>query len=244
MSARSAGWFSLDLEHRRDEAEWLDSADLNPADLERVLRDLANFNQMFLGHYPLLRWLDHVVRAARNGAPLTLVDVGCGYGDLLRAIRRWSRRRKLDLNLLGVDLNPETIRIARAATDPADRIDFQAVNIFELASTTPIDLIVSSLVTHHFSDREITEFLRLMERTARRGWAICDLQRNRFLYHFIGFASRLARFHPMITHDGQISVARSLTRVEWEQRLAEAGISPADAPIRWFLFRFLIGRVR
>jgi 2-polyprenyl-3-methyl-5-hydroxy-6-metoxy-1,4-benzoquinol methylase len=252
MNARYTGWFSSthagrpppDLRHRRDEAEWLDGADLSPADLERVLRDLATFNQMFLGHYPLLRWLGQAVRAARNDTPLTLVDVGCGYGDLLRAIRRWSRRRNLDLNLLGVDLNPETIRIAQAATDPADRIDFQAVNIFELVSATPIDLMVSSLVTHHLSDHEITEFLRLMERTAQRGWAICDLQRSRFLYHFIGLASRLGRFHPMITHDGQLSVARSLTRVEWEQRIAEAGISPADASIRWFLFRFLIGRLR
>jgi 2-polyprenyl-3-methyl-5-hydroxy-6-metoxy-1,4-benzoquinol methylase len=237
-------WPSLDLTHRRDEAEWLDGADLSPVDLERVLRDLASFNRMFLGYYPLLRWLGHAVRAAGNGAQLTLVDVGCGYGDLLRAIRRWSQRRKLDLNLLGVDLNAETIRIARAATDPADRIDFQAVNIFELASTTPIDLMISSLVTHHLSDQEITGFLRLMERTARRGWAICDLQRSRFLYHFIGLASRLGRFHPMITHDGQISVARSLTRVEWEQRIAEAGISSTDASLRWFFFRFLIGRLR
>jgi SAM-dependent methyltransferase len=235
---------SLDFAHRRDEAEWLDGADLTPAELERVLRDLATFNGFFLGHYPLLRWLGRAVRAARNGGQLTLVDVGCGYGDLLRAVRRWSQRRKLDLRLFGVDLNPETIRIARAATDPADRIDFQAVNIFELASTMPIDLIISSLVTHHLSDHEITEFLRLMERTARRGWAICDLQRNRFLYHFIGLASRLGRFHPMITHDGQLSVARSLTRAEWRQRIAEAGISSTDASLRWFFFRFLIGRLR
>ncbi len=244
MNARYAGLFSLDLEHRRDEAEWLDSADLNPADLERVLHDLATFNQIFLGHYPLLHWLGQAVRTSRNGAPLTVVDVGCGYGDLLRAMRRWARRRKVDLNLVGVDLNPETIRIAQAATNPADRIDFHAVNVFDLAATTPIDFIVSSLVTHHLSDQEITEFIRLMERTARRGWAICDLQRNRFLYHFIGLASRLARFHPMITHDGQISVARSLTRGEWKQRIAEAGISSTDASIRWFFFRFLIGRLR
>jgi 2-polyprenyl-3-methyl-5-hydroxy-6-metoxy-1,4-benzoquinol methylase len=250
MNGRYAGWFSsarwssLDLTHRRDETEWLDGAELNAADLERVLRDLATFNQMFLGHYPVLRWLDQAVRAAGNGGPLTLVDVGCGYGDLLRAIRRWSRRRNLDFNLLGIDLNPETIRIARAATDVADRIDYQSVNVFELASTTPIDLMVSSLVTHHLSDHEITEFLRLMEKTARRGWAVCDLQRSRFLYHFIGLSSRLARFHPMITHDGQLSVARSLTRAEWQQRIAGAGISSADASIRWFFFRFLIGRLR
>jgi 2-polyprenyl-3-methyl-5-hydroxy-6-metoxy-1,4-benzoquinol methylase len=250
MNGRYAGWFSsarwssLDLTYRRDETEWLDGAELNPADLERVLRDLATFNQMFLGHYPVLRWLDQAVRAAGNGGPLTLVDVGCGYGDLLRAIRRWSRRRNLDFNLLGIDLNPETIRIARAATDVADRIDYQSVNVFELASTTPIDLMVSSLVTHHLSDHEITEFLRLMEKTARRGWAVCDLQRSRFLYHFIGLSSRLARFHPMINHDGQLSVARSLTRAEWQQRIAGAGISSADASIRWFFFRFLIGRLR
>ena len=79
----------LDLAHRSDEAEWLDGADLSPADLANVLRDLAAFNGMFLGRYPLLRWLGRAVLTSRSSAPLTLVDVGCGYGDLLRAIRRW-----------------------------------------------------------------------------------------------------------------------------------------------------------
>jgi SAM-dependent methyltransferase len=252
MNSRFASWLSsacargpsFDLTQRSDEAEWLDGAELDPGDLAHVLRDLAAFNGIFLGHYPLLRWLGHVARASRSGDVLTLVDVGCGYGDLLRTIRRWSRRRNLDIHLLGVDLNPETIRIARAATDAADRIDYQVLNIFELAPATPVDLMISSLVTHHLSDGEIVEFLRLMDRTARRGWAVCDLQRSRFLYHFIGMASRLGRLHPMITHDGQISVARSLTRIEWKQRIAEAGISAADTSIRWFLFRFLIGRMR
>jgi SAM-dependent methyltransferase len=235
---------SINLKRRSDETEWLDRTDLNPVDLENVLCDLASFNRTFLGHYPLLRWVARAVGGTDETRRLTLVDVGCGYGDLLRAVRRWSRRRGIDLNLLGVDHNPETIRIARAATDPADCIDFHAINMFELTSTTPVDLIVSSLVTHHLSDREITEFMRLMERAARRGWAICDLQRSRLLYHFVGLSSRLARFHPMVTRDGQISVARSLTRAEWEARIAEAGISPADVSIRWFLFRFLVGRLR
>ncbi len=235
---------AIDLTHRSDETEWLDRTDINPVDLENVLRDLASFNRVFLGHYPLVRWVAQAVRKVPKGTPLTLVDVGCGYGDLLRAIRRWSRRQGLDLNLLGIDLNPETIRIARAATDPADGIEFRPMNVFDLASTMPVDLMISSLVTHHLSDREITEFVRLMHRVARRGWAICDLQRSRFLYHFVGLSSRLARVHPMVTHDGQISVTRSLTRTEWEERIAEAGIPPADASIRWFLFRFLVGRLR
>jgi SAM-dependent methyltransferase len=153
MNAHYVNWFALaqvmrplvDLSRRSNEPEWLDGADIDPVELEKVLRDLATFNGAFFGHYPLLRWLGRAVRTTPKEKPLTLVDVGCGYGDLLRAIRRWSRRRGLDLNLVGVDLNPDTIRIARAATNAADRIEFHTANILDLASTTSIDLIVSSL---------------------------------------------------------------------------------------------------
>jgi SAM-dependent methyltransferase len=234
----------LDFTHRSDEAEWLDGDGIDPGELEKVLQDLASFNGAFLGHYPVIAWLREAVRKIPKDTPLTIVDVGCGYGDLLRAIRRWSRRLGLDLDLLGIDLNPETIRIARTATDPADRIEFRVMNAFELPPATPIDFIVSSLVAHHLSDGDIAEFLRLMEKIARRGWFVYDLQRHWFLYHSIGLIGRLARLHPMVIHDGQISVARSLTRTEWDERIAAAGILPGDAKIRWFFFRFSIGRLR
>jgi len=234
----------LDLTHRHHEAEWLDGANINPRELEEVLRGLAKFNGAFLGHYPILRWLRRAIKSTPRGTSLTIFDVGCGYGDLLRAIRRLSRRLGAELNLVGIDSNPETIRIARAATNPADQIEFMAMNIFELPRTASFDFIISSLVTHHLTDSEITEFLRLMEIAARRGWLVYDLQRHRFLYHFIGHIGRLARLHPMVVRDGQISVARSLTRAEWEERITAAGISPVDAKIRWFFFRFLIERRR
>jgi SAM-dependent methyltransferase len=235
---------SIDLRQRSNQVEWLDGADINAAELTKVLHDLAAFNNFFFGHLPILQWLGRAVRTASRGEPLILVDIGCGYGDLLRAIRRWADRRSFNLTLIGIDLNQETISIARRVTDPADRIDFRTMNALDLASAGPVDFIVSSLVTHHLSDQQISEFMRLMESVARRGWAICDLQRNRFLYHFIGLSARIARFHPMIRHDGQISVARSLTRPEWQDRIADARLSPRDVKIHWFLFRYLVERLR
>ncbi len=234
----------LDLTQRSSDTEWLDRQEIDPIELEKALRDLARFNGAFLGHYPIRRWLQRAIKRVPQGTPLTIVDVGCGYGDLLRDIRRWSRRRSLELDLIGIDLNPATIRIARAATDTADRIDFQTMSVFDLRPTTTIDYILSSLVTHHLSDDEITEFLRLMERAARRGWLVYDLQRHWFLYHFIGLSGRLARLHPMVVSDGQISVTRSLTNAEWNERIAAAGLQPKDVKIGWFLYRFLIGRLR
>jgi hypothetical protein len=103
--------------------------------------------------------------------------------------------------------------------------------------------VVSSLLTHHMSDEMITAFLRFMEQTARRGWLIYDLQRHVVPYSFIGLMGKLTRLHPMVIHDGRISVTRSLTRAEWNERLAAAGIARDAVKLRWFLFRFVIERL-
>jgi SAM-dependent methyltransferase len=233
----------LDLSRRGTQSEWLDDAELHPADLALVLRDLARFNGAMLGHKPVIGWLRHVAKDVA-GRPLTLVDVGCGYGDLLRAIRRWSRKRGLDIKLIGLDLSRETIRIATAATDNADEIEYRVADIFDFRPSAPIDLVVSSLLTHHMSDDMIVRFLRWMENTARKGWLIYDLQRHAVPYFFIGLMGKLTKLHPMVIHDGRISVARSLTRAEWNERLDAAGIARDAVQLRWFMFRFVIGRLR
>ena len=213
-----------------------------PQNLGRYLHDLARFNTAFFGHSPILRWLGRILGRKTTGSAPTILDVGCGYGDLLRAIRRWANKRNLKPTLLGVDLNPETIRIAREATDRADQIDFAVMDVFDLPPGRTFDIIVSSLVAHHLSDEKLRDFLVLLERASTQGWLIYDLQRHRLLYEVIGAASRLARLHPMVTKDGQISVMRSLTRKEWIDRIAAAGIELSDVKIRWFLFRFVIER--
>jgi SAM-dependent methyltransferase len=229
---------------RSDTQEWLDRTDLDPRELAAVLRDLTRFNAALLGHYPILRWLARAVRGRASARPLAILDAGCGYGDLLRAIRRWADRRGLPVSLVGIDLNPETIRLARAAAEPNEQIDFVVGDALRFAPPGPVDLIVNSLLAHHLPDSGIDALLRWMEATARRGWLIADLQRNPVPYHLIAAAGALLRVHPVVVADGQISVTRSLTRSEWVRRLAAAGI-PSDATtVRWFLYRWLIGRLR
>jgi SAM-dependent methyltransferase len=235
---------SCDLSRRSTESEWLDDAGVGAAELQLVLRDLARFNGAMLGHWPVVAWLRRTIRNAPRDRPLTLVDVGCGYGDLLRAIRRWSRKRDLPIRLVGLDLSRETVDIARAATDAADQIEYRVADIFDYRATEPVDYVVSSLLTHHFSDTMIVRFLQWMEATARKGWLIYDLQRHVAPYFFIGLIGKLTSLHRIVIHDGRISVARSLTRAEWQCRIASAGIAEDAVDLRWFLYRFVIGRVR
>lgn len=235
---------SRDLSRRSTESEWLDDAGVGSAELQLVLRDLARLNGAMLGHWPVVAWLRRATRDAPRDLPLTVVDVGCGYGDLLRAIRRWSCKRGLAIRLIGLDLSRETIDIARTATDAADQIEYRVADIFDYDAAEPVDYVVSSLLTHHFSDAMIVSFLRWMEATARKGWLIYDLQRHVVPYFFIGLMGKVTSLHRIVIHDGRISVARSLTRAEWRYRIASAGIADDAVDLRWFLYRFVTGRVR
>src|SRR5260370_25048309 len=213
---------SRDLSRRSAETEWLDGTDASPEELAPVLRDLARFNGAMLGHWPVIDGLRRATKDAPKETALTLVDVGCGYGDLLRAIRRWARRRGLTIRLIGLDLSCETIRIAQTITGGADEIDYCVMDVFDFAPPVPIDFVVSSLVTHHMSDDLIVKFLRWMEETARKGWLIYDLQRHPVPYYFITLLRKLTPLHRTVIHDGRISGALALRRTDWLARIAKA----------------------
>ena len=228
---------------RSTQSEVLDGA-VDTAELAKILHDLARLNGAMMGHWPLLRWLDRAIEDIPVEQPLTFVDIGCGYGDLLRAVRRLARKHRRTMKLIGIDLNPQVIDVAQSATAVADDIEYQAVDIFEFEPSAPIDFVATSLVTHHLPDESILRFLRWMEASAGRGWIICDLQRSWVPFYFIPVVGKLLGTHPVVIHDGRVSVARSLTRSEWEMLITRANISSRAAQLRWFMFRFAIGRLK
>ena len=233
----------FDRSQRSAQTEILDGP-VSTADLADILCDLARFNGVMQGHRPVLRWLERAVKGLPADRPLTLLDIGCGYGDLLRAIRAWAQKRGRQLRLIGIDLSGQVIEVARSVTPTTDDIEYHAADIFAFTPSAPIDFVVTSLVTHHLPDEMIERFLRWMETTATRGWVIYDLQRSILPFYFIALAGVVLRLHPVVIYDGRISVARSLTRREWEARLAAAGIPREAVGLRWFMFRFAIGRLR
>jgi SAM-dependent methyltransferase len=240
--ARRARTISPRLANRSHETEWLDRPDISRDELASVLRDLDRFNGFMLGQWPIVRWVSRALRRVELGEPVTILDVGCGSGGLLRAIRHAARRSGRDVTLIGVDLSADTVAIAKSQTAAEDEIRYVAADVFRYRPDAPVDLIVSGLVTHHLSDTGIVDLLRWMDNTARRGWLISDLQRSVVPYTFIGLAGKVTNLNPVVIHDGRISVARSLTHAEWRARIHEAGL--AGVHVRWMLYRWLISHTK
>ena len=225
------------------QTEWMDDSDVDPADLARCLQDLATVNTVTLARPPTLGFLRLVARRLPAGAELSVLDVGFGQGDMLRRIARWGARRGLRLRLDGVDLSPASAPSARAATPSDLPITYRTGDVFDEAPGS-VDVVISSLVTHHLSDDEVVRFLRWMEQTARHGWFVNDLHRHTLAYHGFTALSRVAGWHPFVQHDGPISVARSFRRQDWARLLREAGLDRV-ARVRWRLpFRLCVSRVR
>ena len=226
----------------RAQAEELMDGDLDGATYAAVVGDLARVNTLTLAARPTLGFLARAVAGQRT---LRLLDVGFGDGDMLRRIARWAERRGIAADLVGVDLNPRSEAAARAHTPPPSLpIRYVTGDYADMGSGW--DAIVSSLVAHHMSHDQLVAFLRFMEANAR-SWFVNDLHRHGFAHGGFPLLARLARWHPIVRHDGRLSIARSYRPAEWPPILAEAGIAQARVfrafPFRLCVERLCVGRV-
>ncbi len=230
---------------RSAEAELMDGDDV-PADVfAACVVDLARVNTLTLARPPTLAFLDRALRGRDPSVPVTILDVGFGAGDMLRAIHRWAGRRGRAVRLVGIDLNPRSAPIAGTLTPPTWAIDYRTGDLFDMAETEPIDIVLSSLVTHHMPDAEIVRFLRWMTRQARIGWFVNDLHRHWLPFHGFRAIVTLTPWHPFVRHDGPVSIARSFRRDDWRRLIGRAGLTDEDIAIRWrFPFRYCLGWTR
>ncbi len=227
------------LEARAIAEERMDAEDLDEATYKAVVHDLAKVNTLTMARRPTLDFLN---RAVGDAAEFALLDVGYGDGDMLRAIARWAARRGKRARLVGIDLNPRSKAAAVEATPPGPQIDWRVGDYADLAGEG-WDVIVSSLVAHHMTHDQLIAFLRFMDGEARRGWFVNDLHRHGLAHLGFPLLATILRWHPIVKHDGTLSVARSYRPGEWPAILAEAGVTGAWIK-RVFPFRLCVERRR
>ena len=223
--------------------EEMDAIELAPVRYAKVLRDLSRINALTLAARPTLGFLERIRARGAGDRPWRILDIGFGAGDMLARIARWGERRGVALDLVGVDLNPKSAPVAEARLGGRARL---VTGDYRDLAGEPWDIILSSLVTHHMTATQRSEFLRFMEAEAARGWLVNDLHRQRLPFAGYPLLAALAWVDPIVRRDGQLSVGRSFRRSEWRAMLDAALPGTADACriFRSFPYRLCVERVR
>ena len=234
------------LRHAVLQDEEMDALDLPDGRYNQVLTDLSRVNRITMAARPTMAFLRKIMRIRGGDAtPLRLLDVGFGHGDMLRTIAQTAEKNGWPVVLVGIDLNPRSAEIAREATPSRYDIqwltgDYQSLSQVETGQNW--DLIISSLVAHHMTPGQRSEFLNFMESEAKAGWFINDLHRKRLPFLGYPWLATLLLVDPIVRRDGQLSIARSFRADEWLSMLNAASITAAHVR-RYFPWRLCVERM-
>lgn len=227
----------IDLRTRSFEPEWMDTRPVTLETFRHCLQDLCWLNRLTLGYRSTRSWLRDEIQIHRLRS-FRLLDVGFGYGDMLRKIDRDCDANAWEAELVGVDLNPHSKKVAETVSS-SSRIRYVTENVFDFAEPGRFDFIISSLFTHHLNDRELSEFLQWQCDSARLGWFSNDIHRHWIPYYALAWIGKLASLNELVQHDGPLSVARAFRRQDWQRLLASTDSRGGATNISWIApFRF------
>jgi ubiquinone/menaquinone biosynthesis C-methylase UbiE len=220
---------------RRNEPEAMDAPELDPTLLAEDLRNLVVLNRLFGGRSVVRRRVAELLAEAPSAAPLAVLDVGSGAGDLCREVLELGRAARRPMTLWSLDFHPQIQSFARAelAAYPEARFIRGDAREMPLRSGS-VDVALCTLALHHFSDEDAVRVLAEMRRVSRRWAVVSDLRRGRAALAGVWLATRFTR-NRMTRQDGPQSVQRAFTGEELREMAREAGWRAASLlPEPWF----------
>lgn len=206
--------------------------------LQEVFKDINRCNLYLGGIRMNLRALNAIFKKNPQQS-YTILDVGCGDGEMLRAVVDWSRKSNFKVKCFGVDLNEATLDIARSKSTEYPEIEYININIENWnIEKYPVNVVLCTLTLHHIAPENISEFLRAISKIGSRALIINDLQRSVVSYLLFKLFSLIFIKTQMAKTDGAISIKRSFIRQELE---SFARLLPhVDHRIHWqWAFRYL-----
>jgi hypothetical protein len=139
---------------------------------------------------------------------------------------------------MGIDLNPECVRVAKAAAW-RKLPQFIEGDYRQVAFPEKPDILFSSLFCHHFTEEQLTDMFRWMRARSAIGFFINDLHRHPLAYYAIRILTVLFSRSYLVKNDAPLSVLKGFKRKELKTILEKAGISHYTIRRQW-AFRWLV----
>ena len=233
----------VSTKYRSREREIMDDLSMEGEMLRKTLDQIAAINRRLGGNKATIKGVHTLLKDVPKDATLTIVDLGCGSGDMLRAVADYGRENKFNFKLTGIDANEYTIDYARKLSTNYPEICYEKSDVFDDEfSGAAYDIALATLFLHHFTNEEIESLLQPLAKNTRTGIVINDLHRSRVAYYlFKGISLFIS--NPMVKKDGAISILRGFKKNELIA--ISKKIKGTISSIRWkwaFRYQWIIKR--
>ncbi|MBK9733049.1 MAG: methyltransferase domain-containing protein [Chitinophagaceae bacterium] len=217
--------------------ELMDGTNIPDKDLFLNYQELHSINKLLGGYRITLKGLKKIAQGVKQ---LSILDVGCGGGDMMKIVAEWGRKNKIQMELTGVDVSASAIQYSKENCKKVPEIECMQADVFQhLNSGKKYDVIMNTLFMHHFNDDEIVRLLKLMKTNATKGCVINDLQRHSLACYSIQSLTKLFSKSYLVKNDAPLSVLRGFRREDWLKLLSNALIDHAEISWEW-AFRYLV----
>ena len=228
----------VNTKYRSTQSEIMDDLALEGEMLRDTLDQLARINYWLGGNRPTIAGLKRLIQNLPQEQKITIVDIGCGGGDMLRVIADYGRKKRRNFKLIGIDANEFIINYAKEKTVNYPEISYFSQNIFsDEFETMNYDIALFNLVLHHFKDDEIISLLTSISSKAKKGVIVNDLNRNALAYYLFQVVC-LTISNPMIREDGLISILRGFKKNDLVQFSKKLNLKNYVVQWKW-AFRYL-----
>jgi len=156
-----------------------------------------------------------------QGGVGTLLDVGCGGGDVTRAICQWAAADGMKVSATALDLDGRALAytkergfVGQAEAKEGDQIVYRTGHTRDLIEeSVRFDLIITNHVLHHLTQQELTEMCQDAESLCHEGGLVLfnDIHRSDLGYGLFGLATWGWFAGTYIREDGLRSIRRSYT---------------------------------
>ena len=228
--------FLVDTTYRTDNEEIMDDFSIDGPLLNDALDKLATINKLLGGNGVTLSGLKILLKNHPKDIPITIIDLGCGGGDILRAIADYGKNEGYNFELIGVDANKNATDYATTLSADYDNIKFAYVDVFsEEFKRMDYDIVITTLFLHHFKENQLLELMSHLLKKAKLGMVVNDLHRHRLAYYLFKLITIPVK-NKMIIEDGLTSVLRGFKRFELESLSKKLS---ANYQLKWkWAFRY------
>ncbi|NLU90927.1 methyltransferase domain-containing protein [Chitinophaga sp. Ak27] len=235
----------VDTRHRSQAPEIMDDFNMEGALLKETLRKIAQINRLLGGNRITRNGVSALIKSIPAHQRITILDVGCGNGDMLRELADYARKNNRSFQLAGIDANPATIAYARELSASWPDIQYHCQDMMDPAfQQQQYDIILCTLTLHHFKEEEICRLMNIFRQQAKVGIVINDLHRSALAYRLFQLVCVVFNLNRMVRYDGQVSILRGFKKKELHQLSAVLNIGRYSLQWKWaFRYQWIINNL-